>query len=57
MLTETLIIFLTSVMSLNGISEKEKKALEIKETLADKKHIEHIQPSSVNLKNGGWDYN
>lgn len=57
MISETLIIFLTSVMSLNGISENDKKVQEIKEISSDKKRTEQIQPMSENLRKGGWDYN
>lgn len=57
MISETLIIFLTSVMSLNGITEKDNKALEVKETSSDKKRTEQIQPLNETLRAGGWDLN
>jgi hypothetical protein len=58
MISETLIIFLTSVMSLNSIPEKSKKELENNQQQTGKARSEQQHPIINNQKGGGgWDYN
>lgn len=57
MISETLIIFLTSVMSLNSIPEKSKKELENNQQQTSKARSEQQHPITNNQKGGGWDYN
>jgi hypothetical protein len=57
MISETLIIFLTSVMSLNSIPEKSKKELENNQQQNGKARSEQQHPITNNQKRGGWDYN
>ncbi len=57
MISETLIIFLTSVLSLNSIPEKSKKELENNQQQPRQTCSEQHYPITNNQKGGGWDHN
>lgn len=57
MISETLIIFLTSVMSLNSLSENEIKQIESNQQKSQKSIKESVAPENNIRKGGGWDLN
>ncbi|MBK7969467.1 MAG: hypothetical protein IPP34_15475 [Bacteroidetes bacterium] len=57
MISETLIIFLTSVMSLNSLPENEIKQIESNQQKSQKSIKESVAPVNNIRKGGGWDLN